>query len=69
MTDFFKKLEIYIDWKIPNNQQTQVEYQDAQIIKNPSFFKYKNLEKEVLSGVPLGQCLDLYRKKEKLDGY
>jgi ubiquitin carboxyl-terminal hydrolase 8 len=26
-------------------------------------------EKEIKSGIPLGQCLDLYTKKQKIDDY
>ena len=34
-----------------------------------SYLRFKKQEEEVISGVPLGSCLDLYSKKEKLEGY
>jgi ubiquitin C-terminal hydrolase len=31
--------------------------------------RLKKQESEVISGIPLGSCLDLYSKKEKIEGY
>lgn len=63
----FKKLEIYVDWlEKPNGESF---YQDAIVTYDSSYLRLKKQESEVISGIPLGQCLDLYSKKEKIEGY
>jgi len=52
-----------IDWDGANS------YQDAPIHYDSSHLRLKKQESEVISGIPLGSCLDLYSKKEKIEGY
>jgi ubiquitin C-terminal hydrolase len=61
--NLFKKLEVFVDW---NEAES---YQEAEIRQDITYLKLKKQEKEIMSGVPLAQCLDLYSKKEKVEGF
>jgi hypothetical protein len=55
-----------VDWVDINGESS---YKEADILKSVSYHRYKKMESEVINGTPLGACLDLYSKKEKIDGY
>lgn len=64
----FKKLEIFVDWsEKPNGGESY--YQEALVTYDSTYLRLKKQESEVICGIPLGQCLDLYGKKEKIEGY
>ena len=59
--NMLKQIEIIIDW--------EGQYQDAPCHFDSSYLRCKKLESELMSGIPLTQCLELYSKKEKIEGY
>ena len=60
--NMFNRVEIIVEW-------ANDCYQDAPIHYDSSYLRLKKQESEVISGTPLGSCLDLYSKKEKIEGY
>ena len=62
--NMMKNLEIVIDWA-----EDRGGYTEAKVTQDISYLRFKKQEEEVISGVPIGSCLDLYSKKEKLEGY
>ena len=59
----FKKLELVIEW------HDSTVYKNPLITSDMSCLKLLQQEKEFKSGIQLSQCLDLYTKKETLEGY
>jgi uncharacterized UBP type Zn finger protein len=59
--NMFRQIEIVVDW--------DTSCFDPPTHFDSSYLRCKKQESEVLSGVPLGSCLELYAKKEKIEGY
>lgn len=59
----FKRLEVCIDWSDP------LCYKNPTINSDITCLRLMQQEKELMSGFPLSQCLDLYTKKQKIEDY
>lgn len=63
----YRYLQIVIDWnESPTNQPY---YQEPPMTQTPGYITLKKQEKESSLAIPLTTCLDLYSKKEKIEGY